>query len=141
MNEDALKAVRSRTFFAILTVFYSIFRCYLAYCNKGDDDHLIHPSHSLHVIKATGINPSVLLSIPVVSFNANAFKDNIECVVCLSKFIDEDKARVLPSCNHCFHFDFIDTWLHSDSTCPNCRKNVEEIQNHELSLSPNPNSG
>ncbi|KAG7577821.1 Zinc finger RING-type [Arabidopsis thaliana x Arabidopsis arenosa] len=129
MNEDVLEALPCLAFFAILTVFYCVFRCCLAYCNNDDDhDHPTHPGHSLHVIKAAGISPSVLRSIPVVSYNADDFKDNVKCVVCLSKLVDGDKAKVLRCCNHCFHVDCIDTWLQSDSTCPIFRKYIEEIQ-------------
>lgn len=105
MNEDVLEALGCLVFFAILTVFYCVFRCCLAYCDNGDDDdHPNHPGHSLHVIKAAGISLSVLQSIPVLSFNAHDFKDNVECVVCLSKLVVID---------HCFHVDCIDTWLQS----------------------------
>ncbi|CAL9221427.1 unnamed protein product [Arabidopsis halleri] len=68
MNEDVLEAQRCLVFLAILTVFYCVFCCCLAYCNNGDDDHPTHPGHSVHVIKAAGIHPSVLRSIPVVSY-------------------------------------------------------------------------
>lgn len=46
----------------------------------------------------------------------------------------EEKAKLLPNCNHFFHVGCIDTWLSSQSTCPICRAEVKprlEPQNRE----------
>ncbi|KAL5995058.1 hypothetical protein ACLOJK_025116 [Asimina triloba] len=80
-----------------------------------------------------GLEPSVILSIPVVSFSPEKFEDGLECAVCLSELSEGEKARVLPNCNHGFHVDCIDMWLHSHSTCPLCRNPV-------VSESTDPNS-
>ncbi|CAH2053726.1 unnamed protein product [Thlaspi arvense] len=77
------------------------------------------------IVECDGIKPSVLRSIPVVDFNS---KDCVKCIVCLSDLVHGDKSRVLPSCNHWFHADCIDTWFRSHSTCPICRKRVSSVQ-------------
>lgn len=49
----------------------------------------------------------------------------VECAVCLSALEGEEKAKLLPNCNHFFHVDCIDKWLGSHSTCPICRAEVK----------------
>lgn len=45
----------------------------------------------------------------------------MECVICLSLFEDNDMGRSLPKCGHCFHVECIDMWLGSHTNCPICR--------------------
>lgn len=132
MNKDVFEVLRLFLAMAIMFVLCYCIPVYLIHCDDEDnDDHPTLPRG----IKATGINPCVLRSIPVVAFNSRDFKDNVVCVVCLSDLADGDKAKVLPSCNHFFHSDCIDTWLlQSDTTCPICRNKVEELP---LSIDPN----
>ncbi|VVA97609.1 unnamed protein product [Arabis nemorensis] len=87
-----------------------------------NDDHVI-----INIKELTGIDQSVLRSIPVVDFSSKDFKHNVECVVCLSELVEGDKARVLPTCNHLFHADCIDSWLRCQSTCPICRNKVGSV--------------
>ncbi|AEE75501.1 unnamed protein product [Arabidopsis thaliana] len=112
-------------FFGISAVVVScIIKCY----NTHDDDHDHDNNNDGHVSitikERVGIKPYVLRSIPIVDFNTKDFKYVLECVVCLSELADGDKARVLPSCDHWFHVECIDSWLQSNSTCPICRKRV-----------------
>ena len=44
-----------------------------------------------------------------------------QCVICLGIVQVGEVVRRLPACNHLFHVDCIDMWLHSHSTCPICR--------------------
>lgn len=71
-----------------------------------------------------GLDPSVLLSLPVLMYQPENFKDGLECAVCLSELVQGEKARLLPKCNHGFHVDCIDMWFQSHSTCPLCRNPV-----------------
>ncbi|CAH8342907.1 unnamed protein product [Eruca vesicaria subsp. sativa] len=101
--------------------------------DEADNDHHHHGvtgnDHTIITIKElAGIKPSVLQSIPVVDFNSGDVKDSLECVVCLSKIEDGDKARILPTCNHWFHADCIETWLKLHSSCPICRNIVGSVQ-------------
>lgn len=46
-----------------------------------------------------------------------------KCPICLSKYKEKEKLRIIPGCNHCFHVGCIDEWLRSNTTCPVCRNN------------------
>jgi len=72
----------------------------------------------------TGLDPSVLSSIPVMVFEGKDLKEGLECAVCLSVVVEGEKARLLPKCNHGFHVGCIDMWFQSHSTCPLCRNSV-----------------
>lgn len=74
-----------------------------------------------------GLDPSVLASIPVLVFRPEEFKEGLECAVCLSELVTEEKARLLPKCNHGFHVECIDMWFQSHSTCPLCRNPVATV--------------
>ncbi|KAK4762709.1 hypothetical protein SAY86_008477 [Trapa natans] len=78
------------------------------------------------VVTRRGLEPSVLRSLPVVIFRPEEFKEGLECAVCLSELVEGEKVRVLPKCSHGFHLHCIDTWFHSNTTCPLCRNPVAE---------------
>ncbi|KAG1335224.1 RING-H2 finger protein ATL40-like [Cocos nucifera] len=48
-----------------------------------------------------------------------------ECAVCIDSVEDGEIVRLLPNCEHVFHVECIDMWLHSHSTCPLCRTEAE----------------
>ncbi|KNA06290.1 hypothetical protein SOVF_182510 [Spinacia oleracea] len=86
-------------------------------------------------MSATGLKKSALKKIPVAVYGADGNKglhtgtdpsDEAECPICLGEFVDGEKVRVLPMCNHRFHVSCIDTWLSSHSSCPNCRHSLLE---------------
>ncbi|KAF8090365.1 hypothetical protein N665_0478s0025 [Sinapis alba] len=131
--------------FAYCMLLYGLCRVLSWACNSVDDevnnarhDHSVtSDAHVIITIKELpGIEPSVLEAIPVVDFNsAGDIKDSFECVVCLSKLEDGDKARLLPTCNHWFHADCIETWLKLHSSCPICRNIVGSVQDSGTPLS------
>ncbi|KAI3429989.1 RING-type domain-containing protein [Psidium guajava] len=45
----------------------------------------------------------------------------VDCPVCLESFKVGEKCRSLPSCNHGFHAQCIDSWLLKTPICPICR--------------------
>ncbi|XP_055823700.1 E3 ubiquitin-protein ligase ATL41-like [Solanum dulcamara] len=74
----------------------------------------------------TGLDPSVIASLPVFIFNQPDIQNNsIECTVCLSVLENGETARTLPNCKHVFHAECIDKWFGSHSTCPICRTEAE----------------
>ncbi|KAK7338196.1 hypothetical protein VNO77_18798 [Canavalia gladiata] len=79
----------------------------------------------------SGLDPSVLRSLPVLVFKSEESKEGLECAVCLCEVVEGEKARVLPKCNHGFHVDCIDMWFQSHSTCPLCRNIVDSHNNGE----------
>lgn len=77
-----------------------------------------------------GLDPAVIASLPIFVYKQTAIGENddsssVECAVCLSVLEDQEKARLLPNCNHTFHAECIDKWLSSHSTCPICRSEAE----------------
>ncbi|URE17171.1 RING-H2 finger protein [Musa troglodytarum] len=70
-----------------------------------------------------GVDQSFIDSLPVFHYKSIiGLKDPFDCAVCLCEFEADDKLRLLPKCSHAFHFECIDTWLLSHSTCPLCRR-------------------
>jgi len=49
--------------------------------------------------------------------------DGQQCSICLMTLEVDDTALILP-CKHLFHDDCCTTWLHQNSSCPNCRHDV-----------------
>ncbi|KAL0917523.1 hypothetical protein M5K25_012589 [Dendrobium thyrsiflorum] len=84
-------------------------------------------------LPSIGLNPSILLSLPITIYRSNDSKEGLECAVCLSELSDGEKARLLPNCSHGFHLECIDMWFRTHSTCPLCRCPVGGER--ELSLS------
>ncbi|PSS23876.1 RING-H2 finger protein [Actinidia chinensis var. chinensis] len=70
---------------------------------------------------ATGLKKRALSQIPVLVYGVGSEIPATECPICLGEFVEGEKVRVLPKCNHGFHVKCIDRWLLSHSSCPNCR--------------------
>lgn len=49
--------------------------------------------------------------------------EDSECCICLSAYENGTELRELP-CNHHFHCNCIDKWLHMNATCPLCKFNI-----------------
>ncbi|KAA8517648.1 hypothetical protein F0562_015122 [Nyssa sinensis] len=77
-------------------------------------------------LAATGLKKRALRQIPVAVYGSGVNIPATECPICLGDFVDGEKVRVLPKCNHGFHVRCIDTWLMSHSSCPNCRHSLLE---------------
>ncbi|KAM7259874.1 hypothetical protein ACFE04_015615 [Oxalis oulophora] len=96
--------------------------------------------------KGTGLDPSLISTIPCFVYKPEEIKQSMECVICLSAFEDNQVGRVLSKCEHSFHVECIDTWLRSHSNCPICRApavfrdnninafDVISVENSDLSM-------
>lgn len=85
------------------------------------------PEETAARLVAKGLKKSALLKIPIVVYGSGSVGiAATECPICLGEFVDGEKVRVLPKCNHGFHVRCIDTWLLSHSSCPNCRQSLLE---------------
>lgn len=87
------------------------------------------PEEAAARLAAKGMKKSALRQIPIAVYGSSGSTNNIgatECAICLGEFVDGEKVRVLPKCNHGFHVRCIDTWLLSHSSCPTCRQSLLE---------------
>lgn len=91
-----------------------------------------------------GLDKSVIEALPVVAYGTESLMhlsdptgDN-ECVVCLSEFMEGEKLRLLPKCQHGFHLSCIDTWLLTHTTCPVCRRSVVSTESSDDCAEPGP---
>ncbi|TYH81723.1 hypothetical protein ES332_D02G004400v1 [Gossypium tomentosum] len=74
-----------------------------------------------------GLKKRDLKRIPVAVYRTGGTSFTAtDCPICLGEFLDGEKVRVLPKCNHGFHVKCIDKWLMSNSSCPNCRHSLLE---------------
>lgn len=88
---------------------------------------------------ATGLKKSTLRKIPIIVYGSELGSDmgpGSECPICLGEFVDGEKVRVLPKCNHGFHLRCIDTWLVSHTSCPNCRHSLVDIVSSSKAAPP-----
>jgi len=70
----------------------------------------------------SGLDQAFIDALPVFIYKEIiGLKEAFDCAVCLCEFLEQDKLRLLPNCNHAFHISCIDTWLLSNSSCPLCR--------------------
>eukprot|EP01018_Ginkgo_biloba_P041134 Gb_00010 [translate_table: standard] len=70
-------------------------------------------------------------ALPVSTFgNCTAINSRIspvdaKCAVCLDDLQMVDQVRELPRCEHLFHKECIDSWIHlGNTTCPVCRSSL-----------------
>ncbi|EOA29553.1 hypothetical protein CARUB_v10015761mg [Capsella rubella] len=110
----------------------SALRCMLRITRRfTSDDQVANASNanananSGRLAATTGIKKQALEKIPVGLYGSgNIDMKATECLICLGDFVDGEKVRVLPKCNHGFHVRCIDTWLVSRSSCPTCRQSL-----------------
>mmetsp|Transcript_9196 Transcript_9196/g.6549 ORF Transcript_9196/g.6549 Transcript_9196/m.6549 type:complete len:209 (-) Transcript_9196:70-696(-) len=55
------------------------------------------------------------------------------CSICFDNFKPKQKLRKMPECSHLFHRECIDHWLKTRPTCPNCNRNVREVNQRRTS--------
>lgn len=78
-----------------------------------------------------GLDQCPISALPTFSFRratypgGNDKRTSAECAVCIDSVEEGEKLRLLPNCEHVFHVECIDMWLHSHSTCPLCRTEVD----------------
>ncbi|KAJ3673727.1 hypothetical protein LUZ60_005719 [Juncus effusus] len=81
-----------------------------------------------------GLDKSTIEMFPVLEKKdvlRERMKENLECVICLSEFGEDEILRKIPNCHHVFHADCIDTWFESKVTCPVCRVNLKRFDDVE----------
>lgn len=89
-----------------------------------------------------GLSPTTIDQLPSKTFcrSDEALKPVKEeeeedvCPICLVEYEDGDQLRCLPTCNHAFHKDCVDSWLQNNASCPACRTTVT-VDLHDSDLS------
>ncbi|KFK24948.1 hypothetical protein AALP_AA8G046900 [Arabis alpina] len=104
---------------------HSILRCVIRWTRRftHNQDPIDSNANVENVIKNRALK-----QIPVESYSSMIKMKAMECLICLGEFVEGEKVRVLPKCNHGFHVKCIDTWLLSHSSCPTCRQSLLEHQ-------------
>ncbi|KAI9115622.1 hypothetical protein K1719_013291 [Acacia pycnantha] len=76
-----------------------------------------------------GLSQKLIQGLPLHQFNSTNMRTLYNescCSICFQEFEDGDVIRVLPKCDHVFHFHCIDKWLIQQGSCPMCRTYVLE---------------
>ncbi|KAK2390973.1 RING-H2 finger protein ATL74 [Trifolium repens] len=97
-------------------------RCGHRYAFETQDERIAR-------LTSKGLKKSALRKIPIVVYDSGSISTSFvatDCPICLGEFMDGEKVRVLPKCNHGFHVKCIDKWLLSHSSCPTCRQSLLE---------------
>ncbi|WCJ36825.1 RING/U-box superfamily protein [Euphorbia peplus] len=74
---------------------------------------------------AVGLDTTTLESYPKIVLGESRRlpkPDDTVCPICLSEYKPKETLKTIPECQHCFHADCIDEWLHLNASCPVCRK-------------------
>lgn len=76
-----------------------------------------------------GLNDEQFSKLKEITYAAppmtNSRSGVLECSICLTEFIDQDKLTELPNCAHKFHTKCIREWLKENRICPYCRSDVK----------------
>ena len=67
-----------------------------------------------------GLSKEKIKNIPEKPFHKALFDDNLECIICMENFEENEKVKQL-YCGHIFHGDCIDKWLEKEKKCPFCK--------------------
>ncbi|KAM7463696.1 hypothetical protein LguiA_031817 [Lonicera macranthoides] len=95
--------------------------------SRGRRRHLVHESAFVVAPQPTlsiGLEKETIDSYPKTILGESRRlpkPDDITCPICLSEYKPKETLRSIPECQHCFHADCIDEWLHRNATCPVCR--------------------
>ncbi|KAI3935137.1 hypothetical protein MKX01_031404 [Papaver californicum] len=123
-----------KKFFISIGIIFPFLFASVMYCithsdeNSSSQDVLSRgavQTRPLSVITVTSLGDSAIQSFPTVVLGASGRlpdPDINTCAICQSEYQPKEILKTLPGCNHCFHADCIDVWLHLKSTYPVCRK-------------------
>ncbi|KAM7275218.1 hypothetical protein ACFE04_017084 [Oxalis oulophora] len=114
-------------FLIIFTILIILFLMYFCFCNFfGDMTHSLLPSRRLDQGSTSPSSAATIIeACPILKFyqtkDIEVGRGDIECVICLEEFQDDDALRLLPKCDHMFHRDCIDKWFARKVICSLCR--------------------
>ena len=67
-----------------------------------------------------GLSKDKINKIPEKPFHKALFDDNIQCIICMEGFNENEFVKQLP-CKHIFHAECINHWLSQQKNCPFCK--------------------
>ena len=67
-----------------------------------------------------GLSKDKIKKIPIKPFHKALFDDNLDCIICMEKFEENEQVKQL-LCGHIFHGECIDKWLEKEKKCPFCK--------------------
>jgi Ring finger domain len=117
LREEILEFLDEKS--EISTIFGSIFYS----IDSSDDVVLIYPPAAKRAI-------SSLPSARVYPFDKERLENsNVECSVCMEQLSDGVAISRMP-CGHVFHINCIVAWLGQSCACPECRYEIETMDQH-----------
>ena len=97
------------------------------YFNRFDEEYeyqtaLEESNHDQELVR----NENQILNMSSVKFKNVKTKDNT-CTICCTEFENDDSV-ILLNCNHIFHKECINEWIHYKAECPLCKTSVNVTQ-------------
>ncbi|CAN8328507.1 unnamed protein product [Cochlearia groenlandica] len=135
---------RSTVFAVLVTLFFLIglLSVYIRHClrsNPGSPGFFRRGAEH-GCSRLSGLDDAVIESFPVFAYSSikesKMGSGDLECAICLSELEEKETVRLLPICNHLFHVDCVDAWLHSHVTCPVCRSDLTAKSDKTNTRSP-----
>jgi len=78
-----------------------------------------------------GASEQLIKGLPLEKFEEGKMdKEDAVCVICLNEYTANENLKRLP-CNHHFHPNCIDEWLHINKHCPLCMGNIDPNEEKE----------
>lgn len=112
----ALSVIFSASLFFVLACIYLRWACR---CRHGASSAASLSSTTALQLAGGGLDVQTIAGFPVTLHKCS--QDEALCSICLGEFVDGEKVKVIPSCNHNFHPECVDQWLKTHASCPLCR--------------------
>ncbi|KAF3953448.1 hypothetical protein CMV_021109 [Castanea mollissima] len=90
--------------------------------NNNNNNNSSQPQRSVQ--GNHGLDPAIILALPVYAYHRGDAKYQDDCAICLSEFKENETVKAIPFCKHVFHRNCLDKWLLLQVTCPVCRGGV-----------------
>ncbi|KAK7320587.1 hypothetical protein VNO77_30207 [Canavalia gladiata] len=138
--DDQTLQIRGRKLFFIIVLFSIVllFTALFLFARRICRHHGLLPTtfDSIQPLHAPSLSPpqhgldaDTIKKLPIILHQTppgpNRALEETECCICLSAFVDGEKLKVLPGCDHSFHCECVDKWLANHSNCPLCRASLE----------------
>ena len=72
----------------------------------------------------------IISQIPIHKYTKEQFGEQDSCSICIGDFDVDTRVKQVPRCQHIFHEDCLDEWIHksraSNIVCPVCRSDIRE---------------